>query len=78
VYLPTPNQQTRFHFKIGDDDNEGCDIELWKYEYYETDRDSIIPIHNINSRFVPSRFTVGIRKPKTYMAVIPINRQFHL
>src|SRR5256714_14635365 len=39
---------------------------------------SIIPIHNIYSRFVPSEFVVGTRTPKTYMAVMPINRQFYL
>src|SRR5437868_13408000 len=40
--------------------------------------DSIIPIHNIYSQFVPSEFVVGTRIPKTYMAVTPINRQFYL
>jgi hypothetical protein len=76
-HLPAPNQQTRFYCKT----NNGrsvCNIELWKYEYYETGRDSIIPIHNIYSRFVSSKFMVGSRRPKLYMAVIPINRQFHL
>ncbi|GET59475.1 hypothetical protein GLOIN_2v1484835 [Rhizophagus irregularis DAOM 181602=DAOM 197198] len=29
-------------------------------------------------RFLPCKFTIGNRKLITYMAVIPINRQFHL
>ena len=76
-HLPAPNQQTRFYCKP----NNGrsvCNIELWKYEYYDSGRDSIIPVHNIYSRFVSSKFMVGGRSPKLYMAVIPINRQFHL
>ena len=39
---------------------------------HKADRDSIIPIHNIYSRFVPSKFVVGTRTPKTYMAVTSI------
>src|SRR5437764_4778477 len=58
--------------------DEGCNVELWKNECHKADRDSIIPIHNIYSRFVPGEFVVGTRTPKTYMAVMPINRQFYL
>lgn len=76
-YLPASNHRIRFYCKI-DDDNDGCNVELWKSQCYEVDRDSIIPIHNIYSRFVPSKFVVGVRNPETYMAVTPINRQFHL
>ncbi len=65
----------RFHCKIEDNNNKGCNnIELWKYKCYETNRNSIIPIYNIYSRFIPSRFIMGIQKLKTYMAVISINR----
>jgi hypothetical protein len=76
-HLPAPDRQTRFHCKSNVEDGL-CNIELWKDEFYSIDRDSIIPVHNIYSRFVPSEFIVGVRKPKKYMAVIPINRQFHL
>lgn len=75
-YLPA---RERFHCQTNDDEYGSCsNIELWQNEFFEIDRDSIIPIHNIYSRFVPSEFMVGIRKLKKYMAVIPINRQFHL
>src|SRR5438128_3080368 len=77
-YQSAPNPKTRFYCKADDDDDEGCNVELWKNECHKADRDSIIPIHNIYSRFVPSEFVVGTRTPKTYMAVTPINRQFYL
>lgn len=77
-YLPAPDVRTRFYCKPDDNDEEGCNVELWKDEFYNADRDSIIPVHNIYSRFVPSKFVVGVRKPKTYLAVTPINRQFYL
>ena len=77
-HLPAPNRQTRFHFKSKDDGDDRCNVELWKYECYDIDRDSIIPVHNIYSRFIPSKFTLGVRNKTTYMAVIPTNRQFHL
>ena len=77
-HLPALNRQTRFHFKSKDDDDDRCNVELWKYECYDIDRDSIISVHNIYSRFIPSKFTLGVRNKTTYMAVIPTNRQFHL
>jgi hypothetical protein len=77
-YLWTPNEKTRFHCRIGNWDDKSCNVELWKYDFHKLSRDAIMPIHNIYSRFLPSKFTVGIRNPTTYMAVIPINRQFHL
>lgn len=77
-YLYAPNQQTRFFCRIGNEDDKSCNIELWKNDFYDLSRDAIMPIHNIYSRFLPSKFTVGTRNPTTYMAVIPINRQFHL
>ena len=77
-YLWAPNEKTRFHCRISDLDNESCNVELWKYDFHGLSRDAIMPIHNIYSRFLPSKFTIGKRNPTTYMAVIPINRQFHL
>ena len=76
-YLPVEDQQKRFHCQINEDENS-CNIEMWKYEFYDTGRDSIIPVHNIYSRFIASDFIIGKRNPITYMAVIPINRHFHV
>jgi hypothetical protein len=76
-YLPVQNQQTRFHCRIDNDDNS-CNTELWGKNFYDISRDNIIPVHNIYCRFIPSIFTVGIRRPVKHMAVIPINRHFHI
>ena len=70
--------KTRFYCQTGSDESNISNIELWEKTYHEFDRDSIIPIHNIYSRFVPVNFIVGVRKQKEYIAVVPINRQFHL
>jgi hypothetical protein len=76
-FLPVSNQQTRFNCRIGNDDRS-CNIELWKKDFYEVSRDSIIPVHNIYCRFIPCDFTVGVRKPVKYMAVIPVSKHFNI
>jgi hypothetical protein len=76
-YKPAPNQQTRFYTKI-DGDEKSSNIELWQNEFYDIERDCLIPIHYLYSRFVSSKFVIGKKNPITYNAVIPINRQFHL
>ena len=55
-FLPSPNHQTRFQCRIDDNDVESCNIELWKHNFYNISRDSIIPIHNIYCRFIPVDF----------------------
>jgi hypothetical protein len=80
-YRSVGNDRTRFHCRIEEEDYQSVNIELWKNdEFFDLSRDSIIPIHNIYSRFVPANFIIGKKRAnsKTYMAVIPINRQFHL
>lgn len=77
-FLPAQGTQKRFHCQIDDNDVRNCNIELWKKEFYNISRDNIIPIHNIYSRFIPSNFSIGRRNIVNYMAVIPINRHFHL
>ncbi len=76
-FLPAPSHQTRFHCQV-DDDVRSCNIEVWRKDFYDIGRDCIIPVHNIFSRFIPSKFEIGKRKPVTYMAVIPIGRRFHM
>ena len=76
-YLP---ERTRFYCQI-EEDYRSANIELWNNdEFYNLSRNSIIPIHNIYGWFVPTNFIIGKKRAnsKTYMAVIPINRQFHL
>ena len=76
-YKPAPNQKTRFYTSI-DGDEKSSNIELWRNEFYEIERDCLIPIHYLYSRFVSGEFVIGKKNPITYNAVIPINRQFHL
>ena len=38
-------------------------------------RDSIIPIHNVLSKFIKSKFYIGRKKLIEYMAVIPLNKK---
>ena len=76
-YKPAPNRHTRFYTSI-DENEKSSNIELWQNDFYDLSRDCLIPIHYIYSRFVSSKFVIGVRNLATYNAVIPINRQFHL
>jgi hypothetical protein len=73
-------RRIRFNCQINSDDIESCNIELWQSTFSKTERDSIIPVHHIYSRFIPTEFSVGKKRNNViqYMAVIPINRHFHL
>ena len=74
-YKPAEDNRSRFHCKI---DNDICNIELWKKDFYELGRDCIIPIHNILGRFVAGTIKIGKKNPKEYLTVIPINRKIHI
>ena len=76
-YLPAEDYKTRFHCKIDGDDNS-CNIELWKKNFYDLSRDCIIPVHSILGRFVEGSFSIGKRESRKYMTVIPINRRIHI
>src|SRR5687767_14564755 len=76
-YQPAPNHHTRFYTNI-DSNEKSSNIELWQNEFFGIERDCLIPIHYLYSRFVSSKFVIGKKNPITYNAVIPINRQFHL
>ena len=76
-YRPAKDHKTRFHCKINDDDNS-CNMELWRDEFFELGRDCIIPVHSILGRYVAGSFSVGQRNPQKYMSVIPINRKINI
>ena len=77
-YKAASSTSIRHHFSI-DDDSETCNVELWERNFYPNSRDSIIPIHNILGRFVPVKYKISDRtNAKEYLAVIPLNRKFHL
>ncbi|EXX67293.1 hypothetical protein RirG_115720 [Rhizophagus irregularis DAOM 197198w] len=75
-FIPAPNHQTRFHFQV--DDIEAYNAEIWTNNFFEIDRDCIIPVHNILGRFIPSVYKIGKRNPVVYMAVLPIGRKFNM
>ncbi|EXX62934.1 hypothetical protein RirG_157100 [Rhizophagus irregularis DAOM 197198w] len=72
------NLTSRFHFSI-DDDVETCNVELWEDSFYPSSRDNIILIHNILGQFIPVKYKKSDQSnAREYLAVIPINRKFHL
>ena len=73
--------KNRYHFAINDDNEEEqiCNTELWKTEFYPKNRDCIIPVHHILGRFVPVKYKITDRiNAKEYIAVNPINRKYYL
>ena len=71
----TRSHKIRYYCQVDDDDIKSCNIELWSNEFYDLGRDSIIPVHSVLSKFIKSKFYVGAKKPKEYMAVIPLNKK---
>lgn len=74
-YNPVQDHETRYYCQVDNNDINSCNIELWSNEFYNVDRDSIIPIHNIFGRFIKCKFVVGRRKPIEYMAVVALNKK---
>jgi hypothetical protein len=77
-YKPVNSASIRYHFGI-DDDNTTCNVELWENSFYPISRDNLIPVHHILGRFVPAKYKTSNRlNSREYLAVIPVNRKFHL
>jgi hypothetical protein len=78
-YKPAEISEVRYYFSI-DDDEETCNVELWKNEFLPSyGRDSIIPVQNILCRFVPVKYKISNRQNAIeYLAINPINRKFHI
>src|SRR2546429_4421383 len=71
-------KKNRYYFSI-DDDEETCNVELWKNEFYSYGRDNIIPVQNILYRFVPVKCKISnCQAAIEYLAINPINRKFHI
>jgi hypothetical protein len=73
-YKPVWDHKIRYYCQV-DDDVKSCNIELWTNEFYDMTRDSIIPIHNILGKFIKCDLSIGTKRPKNYMAVIPLNKK---
>ena len=69
-YRPADTIKTRFYFRV-DDDDETCNVELWKPEFYSESRDCIILVHNILCQFIPIKFQISVRS----MVAIIYNQQ---
>ena len=77
-YKAASSSSIRYHFSI-DDDDKTCNVELWENDFYPISRDCIILVHNILGRFIPVKYKISERRnAKGYLAVIPLNRKFHL
>ncbi|CAB4428199.1 unnamed protein product [Rhizophagus irregularis] len=77
-YRPASTSESRYYFHI-DDEDESCNVELWKSEFYDESRDCIIPVHNILCRFIPSKYQISTRSNAIeYLAINPINRKLQI
>jgi hypothetical protein len=77
-YRPVSSAATRFYFS-SDDEAETCNVELWDTEFSRIQRDCIIPVHNIFGRFIPSKYKISDHQnAREYLAIIPLNRKYHI
>jgi hypothetical protein len=75
-YKPAETANNRYHFSI---DDETCNVELWRTDFYPESRDCIIPVHNILCRFVPVKYQISTRRNAVkYLAINAINRKLHI
>ena len=69
---------SRYYFSV-DDDEQTCNVELWRSSFYPESRDCIIPVHHILERFVPVEYKTSSRRNAVeYLAINPINRKYHI
>jgi hypothetical protein len=74
-YRPVQDHKIRYYCQVDKEDISSCNIELWSNEFYDMSRDSVIPIHNILGKFIKSKFYIGKKQQKEYMAVIALNKK---
>ncbi|RHZ76577.1 hypothetical protein Glove_196g101 [Diversispora epigaea] len=61
-FKPVKDYKTHFYCQVNND-IENCNIEIWIKNFYQLSRDSIIPIHNLYSKFIKCDFNIGKRNP---------------
>ena len=77
-YKPVKMAKTQYYFSIKDEE-ETCNVELWKNDFFLDKRDCIIPVHNILCRFIPVKYKTSNRNHTIeYLAINPINRKYHI
>jgi hypothetical protein len=74
-YKHAATADARFLFANKDSDDFTNDPELWKKEFFNTSVDSIISVHHILGKFISAKFKY---KRTEYLAVLPLNRRFHI
>lgn len=72
-YRSVPSK--RVYFSLGGSTPMSSDVELWQHDFLPEGRDSILPVHLLLGRFVPSSYRC---KNKSYLAISPLNRRYHL
>ncbi|CAG8570073.1 7325_t:CDS:2, partial [Scutellospora calospora] len=58
------DEKLRYQLSISKNDDKLCNVKLWNNDFYDLDRNCIIPVYNILGRFVASTFTIRLRKPQ--------------
>lgn len=77
-YRHADTSNVRFYFS-SDDENQTCNVELWRTDFYPESRDCIIPVHHILSRFIPAKYKISTRRNAVqYLAINPINKKFQI
>ena len=77
-YKLAETYKVQYYFSIDDDENS-CNVELWKNKLFSDGHDSIILVHNILYRFVPVKYKISTRPNAVeYVAINLINRKFHI
>ena len=77
-YRRVNSTKTRYYFSV-DDDDETCNVKLWKSDFYSESHDCIILIHNILFWFILSKFKISEHSNTVkYLAINPVNRKIHI
>ncbi|PKK58760.1 hypothetical protein RhiirC2_795807 [Rhizophagus irregularis] len=77
-YRSASTSESQYYFHI-DDEDESCNVELWKSEFYDESHDCIIPVHNILCRFIPLKYRISTRSNAIeYLAINPINHKLQI
>jgi len=80
-YTPASNKELRYELspKVNGRKNfDLCNVELWDIKWSATGSDGFIPVQQILTRFIPSNFLRGRQQLNRMLAVIPINKRFHV
>ena len=75
-YKNASSSSIRFKHKFMEP--EKSNTELWKKEYYEEGKDSIIAVQRIYGQAIKIDYRVGNKDKNNYVSIIPLNRRFNV